>query len=181
MRAFGVRAFEIPPPEAPSSTSVAREIDVALGLLGDARSLHDAMDMPRPGAWDASQCDAAYRCGYGAFERGDFAHAIECFAPLLSACPLTADYAVALALSVQRYGEPKVALPLFMAAALMDEDAPGPMYRVGECLVELRQFDAARRAMKEALHRCDGQPKYVGVRNAALQMMARLGYLHYLG
>ncbi|WP_157112223.1 hypothetical protein [Pandoraea faecigallinarum] len=160
----------------PSSASVAKEIEVALGLLREAYAQREALGMPRPGAWDASQCDAAYRCGYGAFERGDFLHAIECFAPLLSACPLEADYAVALALSMQRHGEPKAALPLFMAAALMDEQAPGPMYRVGECLVELGQFDAACRAMKETLHRCDGAPGYAHVRDAALRTMARVGY-----
>ncbi|VVE28236.1 hypothetical protein [Pandoraea anhela] len=159
---------------APSSTSVANDIDAVLRVLSEAETRRDALGMPCPGAWDARQCDAVYRCGYGAFERGDFVHAIECFAPLLSACPLEADYAVALALSVQRHGKPKVALPLFMAAALMDVHAPGPMYRVGECLAELGQFDAARRAMNETLHRCDGQPKFAGVRSAALRTMARM-------
>ncbi|VVE65546.1 hypothetical protein PCA31118_02048 [Pandoraea captiosa] len=168
---------EMMPGPVPSSAFVAGEIKAALKLLDDAGKQREALGMPLPGAWDASQCDAVYRCGYGAFERGDFAQAIECFAPLLSACPLVADYAVALALSMQRHGAPKAALPLFMAAALMDEQAPGPMYRVGECLVELRQFDAAGRAMKETLHRCAAQPKYAIVRNAALRMMARVGYL----
>lgn len=75
---------------------------MALAVVRDAQKQQAAMGMPSPGAWDAMQCDAAYRCGYGAYERGDYAQAIECFAPLLSACPLQADYAVALALSVQR-------------------------------------------------------------------------------
>ncbi|WP_150689428.1 hypothetical protein [Pandoraea communis] len=162
----------------PSSQDIADEIDVALAAVRDAEKQREAMGMPRPGAWDAMQCDTAYRCGYGAFERGDYAQAIECFAPLLSACPLDADYAVALALSVQRHGEPRAALPLFMAAALMDEEAPGPMYRVGECLIELQHFEAAYRAMKETLHRCAGQPKYVNVGNAARRMMARVSYLN---
>ncbi|VVD60234.1 CesD/SycD/LcrH family type III secretion system chaperone [Pandoraea communis] len=170
--------FEIPQGKMPSSQDIANEIDVALSAVRDAEKQREAMGMPRPGAWDAMQCDTAYRCGYGAFERGDYAQAIECFAPLLSACPLDADYAVALALSVQRHGEPRAALPLFMAAALMDEEAPGPMYRVGECLIELRHFEAAYRAMKETLHRCAGQPKYVNVGNAARRMMARVSYLN---
>ncbi|VVE00459.1 CesD/SycD/LcrH family type III secretion system chaperone [Pandoraea horticolens] len=169
--------FEIPQGKMPSSQDIANEIDVALAAVRDAEKQREAMGMPRPGAWDAMQCDTAYRCGYGAFERGDYAQAIECFAPLLSACPLEADYAVALALSVQRHGEPRAALPLFMAAALMDEEAPGPMYRVGECLIELQHFEAAHRAMKETLHRCAGQPKYVNVGNAARRMMARVSYL----
>ncbi|EON14745.1 hypothetical protein [Pandoraea sp. SD6-2] len=170
--------FEIPQGKMPSSQDIADEIDVALAAVRDAEKQREAMGMPRPGAWDAMQCDTAYRCGYGAFERGDYAQAIECFAPLLSACPLDADYAVALALSVQRHGEPRAALPLFMAAALMDEEAPGPMYRVGECLIELQHFEAAYRAMKETLHRCAGQPKYVNVGNAARRMMARVSYLN---
>ncbi|VVD63334.1 CesD/SycD/LcrH family type III secretion system chaperone [Pandoraea communis] len=170
--------FEIPQSKMPSSQDIADEIDVALAAVRDAEKQREAMGMPRPGAWDAMQCDTAYRCGYGAFERGDYAQAIECFAPLLSACPLDADYAVALALSVQRHGEPRAALPLFMAAALMDEEAPGPMYRVGECLIELQHFEAAYRAMKETLHRCAGQPKYVNVGNAARRMMARVSYLN---
>ncbi|VVE86146.1 hypothetical protein [Pandoraea bronchicola] len=170
-------AFDIPQGKMPSSQHIANEIDVALAAVRDADKQREAMGMPCPGEWDAMQCDAAYRCGFGAFERGDYAQAIECFAPLLSACPLEADYAVALALSVQRHGEPKAALPLFMAAALMDEAAPGPMYRVGECLIELQHFEAAYRAMKETLHRCAGQPKYANVGNAARRMMARVSYL----
>ncbi len=169
--------LEIPQDKMPSSQDIANEIDMALAAVRDAEKQREAMGMPCPGAWDAVQCDAAYRCGYGAFERGDYAQAIECFAPLLSACPLEADYAVALALSVQRHGEPKVALPLFMAAALMDEESPGPMYRVGECLIELQHFEAAYRAMKETLHRCAGQPKYANVGNAARRMMARVAYM----
>ena len=162
---------------ASSSTSMAGKIDAALAVVRNAEQQREAIDLPRPGAWDAAQCDAVYRCGYGAFERGDFVQAIECFAPLLSACPLDADYAVALALSMQRHGEPKAALPLFMAAALLDEEAPGPMYRVAECLIELRQFDGAYQAMRETMARCGGEPKYANVRNAALRLMAKLGYL----
>ncbi len=169
--------FEIPQGKRPSSQHIAKEIDVALAVVRDAQKQQAAMGMPSPGAWDATQCDAAYRCGYGAYERGDYAQAIECFAPLLSACPLQADYAVALALSVQRLGEPKAALSLFMAAALLDEASPGPMYRVGECLIELRQFDAAYRAMKETLHRCAGRPQYANVGNAARRMMARVSFM----
>ncbi|MDM8355905.1 hypothetical protein [Pandoraea communis] len=168
---------EISQAKMPSSQDIANEIDVALAAVRDAHKQREAMGMPRPGAWDATQCDAAYRCGYGAFERGDYAQAIECFAPLLSACPLEADYAVALALSVQRHGEPKAALPLFMAAALMDEEAPGPMYRVGECLIELQHFEAAHRAMKETLNRCAGQPKYANVGNAARKLLLKVSYL----
>lgn len=156
---------------------MAGKIDAALAVVRNAEQQREAIDLPRPGAWDAAQCDAAYRCGYGAFERGDFVQAIECFAPLLSACPLDADYAVALALSMQRHGEPKAALPLFMAAALLDEEAPGPMYRVAECLIELRQFDGAYQAVRETMGRCGGEPKYANVRNAALRLMAKLGYL----
>lgn len=162
---------------ASSSTSMAGKIDAALAVVRNAEQQREAIDLPRPGAWDAAQCDAVYRCGYGAFERGDFVQAIECFAPLLSACPLDADYAVALALSMQRHGEPKAALPLFMAAALLDEEAPGPMYRVAECLIELRQFDGAYQAVRETMGRCGGEPKYANVRNAALKLMAKLGYL----
>lgn len=162
---------------ASSSTSMAGKIDAALAMVRNAEQQREAIDLPRPGAWDAAQCDAVYRCGYGAFERGDFVQAIECFAPLLSACPLDADYAVALALSMQRHGEPKAALPLFMAAALLDEEAPGPMYRVAECLIELRQFDGAYQAVRETMGRCGGEPKYANVRNAALKLMAKLGYL----
>ncbi|ANJ87060.1 hypothetical protein [Pandoraea oxalativorans] len=162
---------------APSSTSMAGKIEAALAAVRDAEAQREAMDLPRPGTWDTAQCDAVYRCGYGAFERGDFAHAIECFAPLLSACPLEADYAVALALSMQRQGEPEAALPLFMAAALLDQDAPGPMYRVGECLIELRQLDGACQAMRQTLMRCAGEPKYANVGNAALKLLATLGYL----
>lgn len=169
--------FEMPKDKMPSSQHIANEIDVALAMVRDADKQREAMDMPCPGSWDAMQCDAVYRCGYGAFERGDYVQAIECFAPLLSACPHEADYAVALALSVQRHGEPKAALPLFMAAALMDEEAPGPMYRVGECLIELQHFEAAYRAMKETLHRCAGQPKYTDVRNAARKLMAKVSLL----
>lgn len=168
---------EISQDKTPSSQDIANEIDVALAAVRDAHKQREAMGMPCPGAWDAMQCDAAYRCGYGAFERGDYAQAIECFAPLLSACPLEADYAVALALSVLRHGEPKAALPLFMAAALMDEEAPGPMYRVGECLIELQHFEAAHRAMKETLNRCAGQPKYADVGNAARKLLLKVGYL----
>ncbi|BET13303.1 hypothetical protein [Pandoraea sputorum] len=156
---------------------MAGKIDAALAVVRNAEQQREAIDLPRPGAWDAAQCDAVYRCGYGAFERGDFVQAIECFAPLLSACPLDADYAVALALSMQRHGEPKAALPLFMAAALLDEEAPGPMYRVAECLIELRQFDGAYQAVRETMGRCGGEPKYANVRNAALKLMAKLGYL----
>ncbi|WP_246179499.1 tetratricopeptide repeat protein [Pandoraea aquatica] len=169
--------FDDPSGHALSSTSVAGKIDEALAAVRDAEAQREAMDLPRPGEWDAAQCDAVYRCGYGAFERGDFVQAIECFAPLLSACPLEADYAVALALSMQRQGEPEAALPLFMAAALMDQDAPGPMYRVGECLIELRQFDAASQALKQTMARCGGEPRYANVRNVALKLIAKLGYL----
>lgn len=172
-----MNTLEIPTGETLSSKHVAITIDSALNLVRDAGKKSEALGLPQPGEWDATQCDTAYRRGYSAFERGDYAQAIECFAPLLSACPLEADYAVALALSVQRHGEPEVALPLFMAAALMDEEAPGPMYRVGECLIELQHFEAAYRAMKETLHRCAGQPKYVNVGNAARRMMARVSYL----
>lgn len=158
---------------APTSAHIAGEIEAALALVRDEVQQREAMGMPRPGEWDAAQCDAAYRCGYGAFERGDYVQAIECFAPLLSACPMHADYAVALALSLERHGEPKAALPLLMAAALLDQDAPGPMYRVGECLLALDYRDAACQAMKETLDRCGREPRYEKVRNAARSIMAQ--------
>ncbi|AJC21081.1 hypothetical protein [Pandoraea pulmonicola] len=162
----------------PTSQHIAGQIEAALALVRDGERQREAMGMPRPGEWDAGQCDTAYRCGYGAFERGDYVQAIECFAPLLSACPMHGDYAVALALALQRHGEPRAALPLFMAAALLDRDAPGPMYRVGECLLVLDHPEAAYRAMKETLHRCAGEPKYANVRNAARKMMARAALLN---
>ncbi|VVD60277.1 CesD/SycD/LcrH family type III secretion system chaperone [Pandoraea communis] len=169
-----MNTLEIPIGDNPSSKDIAITIDSALDLVRDTGKKYEALGLPQPGEWDATQCDTAYRRGYGAFERGDYAQAIECFAPLLSACPLEADYAVALALSVQRHGKPEVALSLFMAAALMDEEAPGPTYRIGECLIELQHFEAAYRAMKETLHRCAGQPKYADVGNAARKLMVKV-------
>lgn len=165
-------SFEIPADTTPPSRHVASDIAAIRDAVRDAQARCAAMDLPSPGTWDAARCDAAYRRGYGAFERGDYAQAIECFAPLLSACPHQADYAVALALCAQRLGEPRAALPLFMAAALIDREAPGPMYRVGECLFELAYYAAAGSAMCETMRRCAGQPGFAAVRRAAQRVMA---------
>ena len=167
-------------PEAPANAlplcdDVAKKVDTMLAALCDVQAQCQALGMPSPGEWDAVQCDNAYRSGYHAFERGDYAQAIDYFAPLLCACPQHADYAMALALSAHRRGETKAALPLFMAAALMDDTAPGPMYRVGECLIELGHLDEAGRAMRETLQRCAGQPEYAAVMDAARRSMSLAG------
>lgn len=161
----------------PTSNHIASQIEVALETIRDGEPSVASSELPRPGEWDAAQCDAVYRCGYGAFERGDFVHAIECFAPLLSACPLEPDYAVALGLALCRAGEAEVALPLFIAAAMMDETAPGPMYRVGECLLRLSCWQPAIHALKETLVRCDGQPQHARVASTARKHLTALGCL----
>ncbi len=163
----------------PTSRSIASQIEIALETIREGDSSVSAvpeMALPQPGEWDAAQCDAVYRCGYGAFERGDFIHAIECFAPLLSACPLEPDYAVALGLALCRADEAEAALPLLIAAAMMDETAPGPMYRVGECLLRLHCWGPAVRALKETLLRCDGQPRHAPVASTAQKHLSALGF-----
>ncbi|MFJ2992523.1 hypothetical protein [Pandoraea sp. NPDC087047] len=170
-----MKTGEIAAGTLPSTDAVAQKIEVTLAMLRDAETQRVAMGMPRPGEWDAMQCDSAYRSGYNAFERGDYAQAIDDFAPLLCACPHHPDYAMALALSAHRRGEAKAALSLFLAAALMDETAPGPMYRVGKCLIELGHFNEANQAMRETVQRCAGQPQYAAMMEAARRSMAMTG------
>ncbi|MGC7404223.1 hypothetical protein ACPWR0_21820 [Pandoraea pneumonica] len=169
-------AFDFESQLGPTSRSLASQIDAALEAVREGEPQEVDADLPRPGEWDAAQCDAVYRCGYGAFERGDFLHAIECFAPLLSACPMAPDYAVALGLALCRAGEAEVALPIFIAAAMMDETAPGPMYRVGECLLRLSCWGPAIHALKETLVRCDDQPQHARVASTAQKHLTALGY-----
>ncbi|WP_353193469.1 hypothetical protein [Pandoraea pnomenusa] len=152
---------------------VGHDIGAVLEVIRSTAAQLEAMNLPPPGAWDAAQCDAAYRRGYDAFDRGDYLQAVECFAPLLSACPHVAGYAEALALCAQHLGELEAALPLFMAAALIDQTSPEPMYRVGRCLYSLASFDAACQAMHETVLRCGTQGKYADVKSAARHLMEK--------
>lgn len=159
----------------PTSTSIASQIEIALETIRDGESPLADLPLPKPGEWDAAQCDAVYRSGYDAFERGDFAHAIECFAPLLASCPRDPDYAAALGQALCRVGKAEIALPLFIAAAIMDETAPGPMYHVGECLLRLSCWEPAIRALKETLVRCDGQPQHAQIANKTRKHLTTMG------
>ncbi|RXV65960.1 CesD/SycD/LcrH family type III secretion system chaperone [Burkholderia stabilis] len=112
--------------------------------------------------YDPVALEHIYERGYDAWNSGDRDSATLDFGLLTLLQPLDRRFHFAFACGLQSQGEFSHALTFFNYAISMQADDPFAAFHIGECLLGLGEFDAARDAFEAAISQCygveDGSP-----------------------
>lgn len=127
---------------------------------------------------DAQALETIYADGYEAWQRGDIAHATSAFRMLAMQQPLDRRFPFAYACALQRQGQWREALNFFRAAVAMEATEPYAVLHSAECLIELRETEAARHALMLVIALCRGQSDNLSYDPARVSAQDLLLHLH---
>lgn len=125
-------------------------------------------------ALPAEKIEALYASGYEAYLAQDYLNAKMYFALITLHQPLDYRYPMALASALQHEGDYLDSLNFFLYAALLHTNDPGLLYRIGECLVALQEYDAAQETLDTALALCRHSQAYPEIAKQAHVLLQEL-------
>lgn len=128
---------------------------------------------------DTQALETIYAEGYEAWQAGDIAHATAAFRMLSMQQPLDRRFPFAYACALQRLGQWRDALHYFRVAMAMEASEPYAILHSAECLIELRETDAARDALMMVIALCHGQSEILAYDPARLTAQELLLQLHH--
>jgi tetratricopeptide (TPR) repeat protein len=124
---------------------------------------------------DPDELDRRYASAYASWERRDIDCAVAEFSELILHCPQDLRFQFSFACVLKHFGEYQRALVLFNSILQRRADDPFTIYQAAECLIALREHDAARDALNAVRDICyvhAGQDvKYNFLREQAMRLL----------
>lgn len=116
---------------------------------------------------DFSSEDVAvlYSLGYSLYEAGDYAHSKEIFQQLVVSKPLEQKHWFGLGSILQLEGNYNKALVAWSMSALIVDEDPLPHFHAAECLISLKQWSEAAKALKASKKRITASPEHLEIKD----------------
>lgn len=123
---------------------------------------------------DPEQLEQLFVRGMHAYQDGQYHAALPDFATVALYRPLNPRHYMALASSLQQLTLYRDALTFYAYALMLRPDDPGPMFRMGECLLMLDDLNNARELLQGSLILCESDSRNATLAAHIKQLLASL-------
>ena len=125
---------------------------------------------------EARQLEAVYAHGYGLYNQGRWAHALQVFSFLTFHDHLDRRFHVARAACLQMLRQHEAALKAYSLAHLLDVSDPAVGLHVAECLIALQRKADARTALETVAMLAGEAAAYAPIRARAAALSGLIGH-----
>ena len=143
-------------------------------VLGRAMALVNQLTPAQASALSEVDSEALYNAGIDALEQDHFEDALEIFGHLAALMPGNPRYSFGFALCLQHFGEIQLAGEYYSLAYALDPSDAACAFRLGECLANVGQIEAARDALGAAIQLTELPKSDPGIRHLAEQLLDQL-------
>lgn len=123
--------------------------------------------------------EAMYKNGYDAWESGDLQSAADSFAMLTMLKPEDYRFAFAFGCVLKYSHQYLYALSLFKQALLLEPEYPFITFHIAECMLALKEIEAARDALDTTIELCFNHTdhlEYASLREKAYNLLQKLNH-----
>lgn len=121
-----------------------------------------------------AEMEAMYTVAYNLFQNAKYDDAAKCFCLLSMFDPLQYKYMFGIASCFHMKSEYEMASMYYVMSSALDEDQPAPFLHAAECLIAMKDNDAAKDSLRITLARAGEASHFAPIRQRAEVMLSNL-------